>query len=220
MTRIPFAVAIIFAALTTEAVHADSIPNLTGVPLSYTSGSPFTFEISVPATLSQPPPRGPELGYAVISFNVVLDITTTVANPTISATFGMPSSGYIFPGSTSFTGSVNGTNTNDLVVQFTDTTTVPALTADGNLILGEVTVTAGDDATIGIAFAKETTVQTTITQEYLNATYPLGASASVVQGQGPPASVPTPAGWATFATGAIILLGRNRLRLFTPRGQE
>lgn len=212
MYRIPFAVAValVLTASTAGRGRADSIPNLSGVPATYTPGSSFTFDVTVPATLAQPPKSTTELGYAIYSFSVVLDITTTNVNPTITGSAAMPSSGYIFPGSTTFSSSTTGANTSSMQITFSDSSATPVPTANGNLILGQVTINPGDDGSITIAFDPTTTVGNTASQEYRNYVYPLGGPATVTEVPGI-SSVPAPAAWVSLAIGGLVLTARRRL---------
>jgi hypothetical protein len=200
MIRMPFAVAVTFAALTAGTSRADTIPLFSDVPAAYIPGTPFTFQIIVP-----------EIN-GLSNFNVNLIFDTGVTSPDITATAAPSPSEYVFSSSSGFSSDpFTGPGPNEVSVQFADSilpNTVSTVTGV-NDVLGVVTVYPGSDLTgpITVSFDPSTFVN------YFSEGFDTPQNpVTIDQGTPPPASVPSPAGWLSMAIGTLILAGRERLK--------
>jgi hypothetical protein len=199
MSRMPFAVAVTFAALTVGTSRADTLPLFSDVPATYIPGTPFSFSVIVPEV------------NGVSNFNVGLVFDTAVTSPDITAV-AIPSSTYVFPSpSWSSSNSFTGPGDNEISLQFSDSI-LPSFvsTVTGvNDTLGLVTVSPGSDLTgpITVSFNANTFVNY-FTEGFDS---PQG-SVTIDQGVPPPPTVPTPAAWLSMAIGTLILAGRERFK--------
>jgi len=199
MLRMPFAVAVAFAALTAGTSRADVIPLFNDVPATYIPGTPFTFQIIVPEV------------NGLNSFNVDLIFDTAVTSPDITVSAAPLASQYVFPTTSGFTtSSFTGPGPNEVSVLFSDSAITPVTTVTGvNDLLGVVTVSPGADLTGPITISFDSSSGVNYFTEGFDV---LPDPVTVDQGMPPPPTVPTPAGWLSMAIGVLILGGRERLK--------
>ena len=184
---------LVFAAVSAKPALADTLPLISGAPSTYTPGTPFSFEITVPQI------------NGLSSFNVNLLFNATSQNLAASATPN--SSSYVFTTTSGFTPnpalSSAGPGPTQISLEFGDSTSTPVNTTTGvNDVLGVVTVNPAANLTgpITVSFNVGTNVN------YFSEGFDFpGGPVTIAQGSPPPASVPAPTGLVSLAIGAFVL---------------
>lgn len=200
MFRMPFAVTVILVGFTAGSSRADVIPLFSDVPATYVPGTSFTFLVTVPEV------------NGLSNYNVDLIFDAAVNSPNLTVSAAPSPNEYVFPTSSGFsTSSFTGPGPNEVSVQFSDSilpnyvTTVTGV----NDVLGVITVNPGSDLTgpITVSFDPSTFVN-----YFSEGNDTPDNSVTIDQGTAPPAPVPTPAAWMSMAIGALVLLGRERVK--------
>jgi len=193
-----FAVVGLFAS----SARADTIPEIVGLPGTYTPGTSFTFEVRVPGL--------PDFS----GFAVQLVFETTVPNPDLTITAVAGAGQYPFTDASNFT--LNQTAPDPGATFFSATITgsgpLTFTTAGTNDLLAFVTVNPGTNLTgpITVSIGGETVL--IYNMEGRNDSPP--EPAIVQQADLPPPSttpVPAPAGAVLLGLGGLLLAARNRL---------
>lgn len=187
-------------ALLAAPARADILPVISDAPATYAPGQPFTFELRVP-------------GVADFSaYSIELDFDTNIPNPNITLAGNPDPTQYPYPSVGTFQAGVTTVPGSTMVALTVSDSASPGVTTTPgvNDLIVKVTVTPGADFSgpITISVNPDTLlldVNTELTPVIL-------APDPITVEQGAPASpVPTPAAWATFGLGGLLLAARRRV---------
>lgn len=197
MKRMAFAVIALVACCAAPA-RAETLPLITGLPATYTPGTPFTFTLSVPPL--------PDFN----SYSLELVFTTEPINPPLFAEGSAAVANYVFPDAVGFTSTLSTfVDTNQVVLTISDTTAPGVLVTPGtNDQLATITVTPGADLTGPIQLSIG--IDSLFSYSTEQGEYPFLEGIPPIEQSAPPAPVPAPAGAVLFALGGLALWARVR----------
>jgi hypothetical protein len=200
MHRLVLALATLVTAASTTPARADTLPLIVGVPLEYTPGTPFTFELRAPGLVDFS-------AYSIeLVFETEVDSTGLL---TVSADRGSTPD-YSFPiGSFQATNSISPNGLTQTLL-ITDSGPNVNTTANVNDLLALVTVSpaAGFSGSITLSVNPDNLFFAINSEGGPDIDPP--DNVTIIQALPPVDGVPTPAAWVSMTIGVVILGLRRR----------